>query len=101
MSIWQLAVAPSMNQHPITDPKLQLGNGKLENGVGDDSSDDEDDSDSSELQEESAPENACVALACDDGCVRLYTVSQSDILTYSKSLPRVSGEFSIPNYPKK
>jgi U3 small nucleolar RNA-associated protein 4 len=32
-----------------------------------------------------------LALACDDGSVRLYNVSESGSLTYYRSLPRVMG----------
>ena len=32
-----------------------------------------------------------LALACDDGSVRLYNVPESGALTYYRSLPRVSG----------
>lgn len=33
-----------------------------------------------------------IAFACDDGCVRIYCLSESSELVYSKSLSRVSGE---------
>lgn len=37
-------------------------------------------------------ENRQLAIACDDGCVRLYLSSDSDTLTYKRTFPRVSGE---------
>ncbi|PON91142.1 WD repeat containing protein [Trema orientale] len=89
VSIWQMAVAPC-NQH--TEPRSQQnGNGYLSNNLNDDeSSESEDDSDSVELHEQSVIENPRVALACDDGCVRMYIILE-DELVYIKSLPRVSG----------
>lgn len=97
MSIWQMAVAPC-NHHP--EPGSQnVGNGFLSSNVNGDgyheSSESEDDSDSVELHEQSVVENTRVALACDDGCVRIYTILE-DELVYTKSLPRVSGEISTP-----
>lgn len=32
-----------------------------------------------------------LAIACDDGCIRIYNVSDLDGLTYIRSFPRVSG----------
>ncbi|KAK9271406.1 hypothetical protein L1049_026996 [Liquidambar formosana] len=49
------------------------------------------DTDSVELHEDSVIEDPCVAIGCDDGCVRVYSSTGSDELTYIKSLPRVSG----------
>ncbi|KAM7516977.1 hypothetical protein LguiA_006560 [Lonicera macranthoides] len=94
-SIWQMAVAPS-NRSQL---HKKQANGFVENGYtnakfdgGDDeSSESEDDVDSVELCEELFIENTCVAIACDDGCVRIYSISDSEQLTYNKSLPRVSG----------
>jgi len=60
------------------------------------SSESDEDDDSAELYEQSLVENSHIAVACDDGCVRLYTISDADGLTYHKSLPRVSGEDTGP-----
>jgi U3 small nucleolar RNA-associated protein 4 len=74
--------------------------GSYENGYSNSRFDDEDDDETSEsedeneaieLREEQISENSRVAIACDDGCVRIYNISESDDLTYNKSLPRVSG----------
>uniref|UniRef100_A0A7N0TIR6 Uncharacterized protein n=1 Tax=Kalanchoe fedtschenkoi TaxID=63787 RepID=A0A7N0TIR6_KALFE len=86
VSIWQMAVAP----------QTKASNGYINghaNGIKGYSSTDSDDEDDQKLvhQEESFDENPVVALACDDGCVRLYNVTESDKLVYKKSLPRVSG----------
>lgn len=94
VSIWQMAVAPSDQQ---TEPKTQMGNGHLSNylnngrhGGETSESEDESDSDSAELREQLVIENQRVALACDDGCVRIYTLVDDDFV-YTKSLPRVRG----------
>lgn len=99
VSIWQMAA------EPCPDLKLQLNqdsgsheNGHANhmiNGVDDDrssdSEEDDDDDDFSVDHEQPVSENTRLAVACDDGCVRIYTVSSTDRLTYSRSLPRVSG----------
>jgi U3 small nucleolar RNA-associated protein 4 len=52
----------------------------------------EDGSDSDEFHEKSEEEiDRILAAACDDGCVRLYRISNLEKLTYYRSLPRVSG----------
>ena len=91
-----MAVAPCTNE---TEPKDHpIGNGflKANSTEGDDpeTSDSEDDTDSAEINEQSVVENQRVALACDDGCVRIYTITNTDEFVYTKSLPRVSGEIS-------
>jgi U3 small nucleolar RNA-associated protein 4 len=52
-----------------------------------------DDGDDSEDEDSPANELQRLALACDDGSVRLYNVPESGALTYYRSLPRVSGMF--------
>lgn len=100
VSIWQMAAEPCLTSEL---PKKN-DSGPLENGSathtcdgGSGNSSDEDNSetdsedDSLELHEEVAPQNSRLAVACDDGCVRIYNVSGTDKLTYYRSLPRVSG----------
>ncbi|XP_050263816.1 WD repeat-containing protein PCN [Quercus robur] len=96
VSIWQMAVAPYIEG--VVDTKLKpehLVNGFLKDKGDDDdddeTSDSEDDSDSDELQEQPVIELPRLAIACDDGSVRIYSISDSDELVYTKSLPRVSG----------
>lgn len=94
-----MAVAP--HPYPPRDQKPQtLENGyvdrRLENVNDDGSGESEDDSDLSEIDEQPYSEDACVAVACDDGCVRLYMVSDLDDFIYHRSLPRVSGETFRP-----
>ncbi|GAB4830243.1 hypothetical protein Ancab_019883 [Ancistrocladus abbreviatus] len=96
VSIWQMAVQPYNNPLADTEHNSQnIGNGVVIDRYSDDndssSSESGDDDDLVELHEQSLVENPCIAVACDDGCVRLYTVSDADELAYHKSLPRVSG----------
>ncbi|XP_023636408.1 U3 small nucleolar RNA-associated protein 4 isoform X3 [Capsella rubella] len=96
VSIWQMALAPV--NVPLGDVE---GKAKgIENGYSSEKSNDddeeesgseEDDSDSDEFHEISEDTDRLLATACDDGCVRLYRISDLDKLTYYRSLPRVSG----------
>ncbi|KAI4375064.1 hypothetical protein MLD38_012976 [Melastoma candidum] len=97
VSIWQMAVAPQNDRHTTKEhrwPLLENGNS---NGRLGDVIDDDDDDDSAEtdddhhLHEPPYKEDACVAVACDDGSVRLYMVTDSDDFVYHRSLPRVGG----------
>ena len=80
-SIWQMALEPAAKSHKLdAEHDLQSnGNGVVidrhndENGSA--SSESDADDDSAELHENSLVENSRIALACDDGCVRLYTLS--------------------------
>ncbi|KAJ9560351.1 hypothetical protein OSB04_005511 [Centaurea solstitialis] len=88
VSIWQMAthytkreLAYAENGH-ATDRTI---------GDGDVTSDSEVEIDSLELYEEPCTDSASIAIACDDGCVRIYNISDSDEFTYHKSLPRVTG----------
>ncbi|KDP36549.1 hypothetical protein JCGZ_08316 [Jatropha curcas] len=95
VSIWQMAVAPSSNTPCEKDIEAKhLGNGfsdKKNDTDDQQSSESGDDSDSDELHEQFAIEDPRVAIACDDGCVRIYTIPDSDELIYNKTLPRVNG----------
>ena len=98
-----MAVAPYIEGVVDAKPKPEhLVNGFLNDKGEDDDDDDEtsdseDDSDSDELQERPVIELPRLAIACDDGSVRIYSISDSDELVYTKSLPRVSGEIPSPN----
>ncbi|CAN1223349.1 WD repeat-containing protein PCN [Linum perenne] len=94
-SIWQMSVAPHCDSLINTEVKPQhLGNGFLNNSYhdnnDDESSESDDDSSSEELNNQ-VPADTCLAIACDDGCVRLYTIPESDELIYDRTLSRVSG----------
>ncbi|KAH7865828.1 hypothetical protein Vadar_011785 [Vaccinium darrowii] len=77
------------------DDTLLIENGHANDKIGDgddpETSESEDDSDLVELHEQPTSENTLMALACDDGCVRIYSISDSDKLTYVKSLTQVGG----------
>ncbi|KAK8681430.1 hypothetical protein V6N13_053834 [Hibiscus sabdariffa] len=98
VSIWQMAVAPLVKLPASEEPRSQhLGNGysndKHEYDESDDAenSEDEDASDSEIVHKELPIDDRRVVIACDDGAVRMYTVSNLDKFIYHKSLPRVSG----------
>ncbi|WZZ10514.1 hypothetical protein YC2023_096435 [Brassica napus] len=85
VSIWQMAVAPLSTAEAEMMVKKEYSSEESdeegESGV-------EDGSEFDELEEK--PDRR-LAVACDDGCVRMYYVSDSEKLTYYRSLPRVSG----------
>lgn len=63
-----------------------------------DCSESEDDSSSSGLHVQSSDENpSSLAIACDDGCVRIYNICDAEEFIYKRSLPRVSGENLFPD----
>lgn len=95
-SIWQMALGPTKNHRLDVEHDSQSnGNGvvidRCSDGNGSESSESDEDDDSAVVHEDSLAENSRIALACDDGCVRLYNFSDADELTYHRSLPRVSG----------
>lgn len=51
--------------------------------------------DSLELHLQAVLETPRVALGCDDGSIRLYYVSDSDGITFDKSLPKTKGELIL------
>lgn len=99
VSIWQMAAEPCN----WPEPKKNLGryengsiNQEMDGHKGEESCDSEVDDDSVELQEAFTTENTRLAIACDDGCVRIYNITEEDELSYIRSLPRVSGETATP-----
>ncbi|XP_059631154.1 WD repeat-containing protein PCN-like isoform X1 [Cornus florida] len=100
-SIWQMAVAPhnSLLLHTKQGSKLMQNghanymlNDLNDHETSESESESEDDADSVDLHEQpSTSDGMRVALACDDGCVRIYIISDSDKLIYHKSMTRVSG----------
>uniref|UniRef100_A0A7N0U9R0 Uncharacterized protein n=1 Tax=Kalanchoe fedtschenkoi TaxID=63787 RepID=A0A7N0U9R0_KALFE len=91
LSIWQMSVAPISDRESHAkhnsphNSNSSISN--MVNGAEDrESSESEDDGD-----DKVAVENPQIAIACDDGCVRIYCVSDSSELLYNKSLSRVSG----------
>ncbi|CAH8381705.1 unnamed protein product [Eruca vesicaria subsp. sativa] len=86
VSIWQMSVAP------LSIKAGGKGSELIQDGYLSEKSDDEEESETEdELCEKSEVSDRHLAAACDDGCVRIYSVSESDRLTYYRSLPRVSG----------
>lgn len=99
VSIWQMAAQPCSSQQPNLKPdSMHYENGHANHTNSSDSEDEssdsgsEDDDDSVELYEDHVSEDSHIAFACDDGCVRIYSVSSLEDLMYKKSLPRISGE---------
>ncbi|XP_071737627.1 WD repeat-containing protein PCN-like [Rutidosis leptorrhynchoides] len=92
VSIWQMAANSQRVNTKYDSALIENGHATDKNlGDGDLTSDSEVEADSLELYEEPITESVSVAVACDDGCVRLYNVSDSDQFIYYKTLPRVSG----------
>ncbi|KAL1223560.1 WD repeat-containing protein PCN [Cardamine amara subsp. amara] len=88
VSIWQMSVSPTS----IINSKVIENGGEVESeNESEDDDDDDSDSDSDEFHEKSDDTDRLIAAACDDGCVRLYRISDLNKLTYYRSLPRVSG----------
>ncbi|CAM6083883.1 unnamed protein product [Calypogeia fissa] len=93
-SVWQLAAEPLVK--PVQSSKIGNGSVRMQNGALDDDSDessDEEDSDNEDDKhvEQKAAEQR-VVVGCDDGCLRLFTVSDSDEgMLYRRSFPRVEG----------
>lgn len=56
------------------------------------SEDEHDDKDAVQIHEDDDADNTRLAIACDDGCVRIYSVSDTEKLVYNRTLSRVSGE---------
>ncbi|KAH7663100.1 WD40-repeat-containing domain-containing protein [Dioscorea alata] len=93
VSIWQMAVEPYNDSLHFSN----IGSGLVENGFTDvdaqsdpescESDDDNDEINSVAIRKE----NQRLAIACDDGCVRIYDASDVGEVTYSRSFPRVSG----------
>lgn len=97
VSIWQMATSSLSKQQVNTKHALaSIENGHATDSDSDITSDSEVEGSARELYEESITDNASIAIACDDGCVRLYNISESDQFNYHKSLPRVSGEIISP-----
>ncbi|KAL3698853.1 hypothetical protein R1sor_012929 [Riccia sorocarpa] len=89
-SVWQLAVEPEHAE--------SASNGVLRSKNGDESDDDESSSSDRENEDEKsrpAVKNSVeqgVAVGCDDGCVRIFTVGDSQSgMVYRKAFPRVKG----------
>lgn len=100
VSIWQMAVEPcNISQlHQNLPKQYENGHANHTSGASSDneSSEGEEDDDSVVIHVDDVNETGRIAFACDDGCVRIYTVSDEKNLSYNRSLPRVSGETTAP-----
>ncbi|PIN11600.1 WD40 repeat protein [Handroanthus impetiginosus] len=101
VSIWQIAAEPCKDvqlnakhetksyENGHASPSSSSGVDEVEN------SDSDDDNTNSkyavELYEDNDTETTQLAMACDDGCVRIFCISDGEKLTYKRTLPRVSG----------
>lgn len=96
MSIWQISAEPSVDfMHPEeTDSKL-VANGYTSHDAPSDCESCLNDGDD-EFDELDHPttktDGQRLVLACDDGCIRMYKISDKDGFIYSRSFPRVSGQ---------
>ncbi|KAL2489145.1 Transducin family protein/WD-40 repeat family protein [Forsythia ovata] len=99
VSVWQMAAEPCNNSQFNVNKEVKVfENGhaspRINGGEDDDNSDsehDSDENDSIEIYDDHGTEYTRLAIACDDGCVRIYNISDSEKLTYNRALPRVSG----------
>ncbi|KAL7085331.1 hypothetical protein ACP275_14G275900 [Erythranthe tilingii] len=99
ISIWQIAAEPCNglqvnDKQEIKSYENGHANTSIINGVDEEESsesDIEDDIAAVETYEQNDAKSTCLALACNDGCVRIYSVSDAEKLTYRRTLPRVSG----------
>ncbi|KAG8377549.1 hypothetical protein BUALT_Bualt08G0044700 [Buddleja alternifolia] len=99
-SIWQIAAEPRTDlQLNVKQEIMSYENGRaspsLDSGVDEvgnsESEDFDDNEDAVVLHEDHDAENTRLAIACDDGCLRIYSISDDEELTYRKTFPRVSG----------
>lgn len=102
VSIWQIAAEPSVDLLPNGKQEMKAyENGHASPSITSDVDDEEkseseDDYDDNRavFHEQDDAESTRLAIACDDGCVRIYSVSDEEKLIYNRTMPRVSGETS-------
>ncbi|XP_057776544.1 WD repeat-containing protein PCN-like [Salvia miltiorrhiza] len=100
VSIWQIAAEPCNDLHQNGRQETKsYQNGHTSPSITSDV-DDEENSESEDendnkhavlVHEQNDAESTRLAAACDDGCVRIYSVSDAEELIYNRTLPRVSG----------
>ncbi|GAA0151247.1 hypothetical protein LIER_10006 [Lithospermum erythrorhizon] len=95
VTLWQMAAEP-FSSSTLLKKSSHHENGHVNfqiNGHKDDecSESEVEDESVNELYEETDVNSNRLAIACDDGCVRIYRVTDEDKLTYVRSMPRVSG----------
>ncbi|KAL1534224.1 WD repeat-containing protein PCN-like [Salvia divinorum] len=97
-SIWQIAAEPCKHfnvrreakyyQNGQTSPSISSEVDDVETS---ESEDEDYDKSVALVHEQNDTESTRLAIACDDGCVRIYCVSDAEELIYNRTLPRVSG----------
>jgi U3 small nucleolar RNA-associated protein 4 len=93
VSIWKMAVTLAKSDDVETNGH-HIGNGYLKKFHGSDeneNSESDEDSDSPDVLKQSNSVVPRVAVAFDDGCVKIYTISDANEFIYLKSLNRVKG----------
>jgi U3 small nucleolar RNA-associated protein 4 len=98
-AVWQLAA-----EHVMRSKTMMRSSGILQSrgSQEDESGSDSEDASSNGSQDEQDPENReqRVAVACEDGCVRIFAVSDKQLgMIYHQSFPRVKGEISLAHLP--
>ena len=89
-SIWQMVLEPDAAVTASASDRLASPEETSSLSSDNDSENDKNEEDNSEDDEENAGEMR-VAIACDDGSLRLFTVKDGESLTYKKSFPRIEG----------
>jgi U3 small nucleolar RNA-associated protein 4 len=92
--VWALAVEPAA---PSTESPSQAvahrARAERDDSESSDESDSDDEDEESGAVQASERQRQRVAVACDDGCARLFAVDDAtNELQYAKALPRVEGE---------
>lgn len=93
VSIWKMAVTLAKSDDVETNGH-HIGNGYLKKFHGSDENENiesDEDSDSPDVLKQSNSVVPRVAVAFDDGCVKIYTISDANEFIYLKSLNRVKG----------
>ncbi|MCO5547308.1 hypothetical protein L7F22_000756 [Adiantum nelumboides] len=91
-SVWQMALQPFQSFYGfegVSGSRSPEQSSSLSTECSSDSDDDENVSGSDD--EQVLPGELRVAVGCDDGCVRLFTVNDGESFVFKKSFPRVQG----------
>lgn len=103
ISIWQIAAEPHNNLQPSTKQETKSyenghDNSSITSGVDEEDNSESEDEDADkvaiQINEDNDAGSTRLAIACDDGCVRIYMATGAEKLVYNRTLPRVSGETS-------
>ncbi|KAH6781137.1 Transducin family protein / WD-40 repeat family protein [Perilla frutescens var. hirtella] len=99
ISIWQIAAEPCNDlqlsgKQEIKSYENGHSSPSITSDVDEENSESEDEENNRNVvqsPEQNDAESTRLAIACDDGCVRIYSVSDAEQLIYNRTLPRVSG----------